>query len=125
MHKIIENKSKIILTLLIISGFLLGTRLLFFLQDGTNKNVESILIKIIAYISVCVVLLMLIPEKFRFKKYIIKYRDIIVFACFLFYSEIIFIIDNSIRYGFVTFFSLVLIISIFVTVLLIIPKNGN
>jgi len=123
MKTFIKHKLKIILSLLIISGLLLGTRLLFFLQDGTNKQVGNILIEIIAYISICIILLILIPVKESPKQFLLKYRDIIFFSFFLFYSEIVFILDNDLRYSFVTFFSLVLIVSIIDIILLIIPKN--
>lgn len=118
-----ENKYKIIVILLILSGLLLATRLIFFLQDGTNKQVESILIKAIAYIGICIVLLTLSPVKQSLKRNVVQYRDLIVFSLFLFYSEIIFILENDLRYSFVTFFSVVLLISIFNVILIFLPKN--
>lgn len=118
-----EYKNTIILSLLGVTGVLLAIRLIFFLQDGTNKAAENLLIRLIAYVSLCTIILIFIPVKQNLKQVLVKYRDLIALSFFMFYTELLFILDNDLRYSFVTLFSLTLIVSIINTILVIIPPK--
>lgn len=120
-----ENKNKIILRLFIVATFLLAIRLIFFLQDRTSDLVESILIYTIAFISLGIIFMIILPVKESPKAFFIKYRDIFILSIFIFYSEMLFLIDNQLEYSFVTIFTLVLIVCLIDIIALLLPNRGK
>ncbi|QVK18490.1 LTA synthase family protein [Mycoplasmatota bacterium] len=125
MNYLRENKKSIILRLFITATLLLAIRLIFFLQDGTSDLVESILIYMIAFISLGIVFMILLPVKQSPKEFFMKYRDIFILSIFIFYSEMLFLYDNQLEYSAVTIFIIILIICLIDIIALLLPNRGK
>ncbi len=118
-----ENKKRLIITLFSIATLLLAIRLIFFLQDGTSDLVESILIYLIVLLSIGISLLIIFPVKMSLKEYWNKYRDIFILSIYIFYTEVLFIIDNKLEFSSITIFAIFFMLSIVGIICLLLPKK--
>ncbi len=123
MNYLKNHKIKLLLYLFISASVLLAVRIIFFLPDTASRLVENILFDIIAVICLGIVLLMILPVKMTFKAFFMKYRDIFLFTAFFLILESSLIFKNNLNYSTITLFSIIFSLSIFVIILLIIPKN--
>lgn len=123
MDYIKKNKNKIISRLLITSLILLAVRLTFFLQDRTSELVELILIILIVLISIVVIVLFILPTKISIFDFFRKYFDMFLLAIYIFIYEFLFIFENKLELTSIIFFSIAFAVSIFVCILLMLPRK--
>lgn len=108
--------------MLISLGFLLAVRLIFFLKDGSNDLLESILIWIIFVESICFLVVLIYSEKDNLKKIFMKYQDKFYFSILIFSLEVGLLIKNKLSFNYVYLFSLLLIILLISLFSLALPK---
>ena len=102
---------------------LLVIRLLFFLKDGTNDIIESILIWTIYAGSLFVVAYYIIQKKESIQKDWFSYKDKIIFVSAILWMEIAFYIKNEMVFSKLYPISMLFILLVVVAVSLLLPKK--
>ena len=115
---------KRILILLGIATSLLGVRLGFFLVDGTNDTIESILIWVIFALSalICTYVILEITD---FKIFIKENTNSVVVFCTIITLDILFVIVNQIPIDLVYPFSLIFTAFVISLLLSFLPRKWN
>lgn len=104
---------------------LLAVRLIFFLKEGTNENIESILIWTIYAGSLFVIAYYIYLKKDFLKNNWFNYKDKIIFASAILAMEIAFYVKNQMVFSKLYPFSLLLMLALVVAVSLLLPKKWS
>jgi len=106
-------------------GMLLLVRLVFFLPDGTNKTVESVLVWLIFTLSIAFLGFEIYQNKYRFLDVWKKYKDKFYLLYLIFLLEIGLIIKNNLGFNQLYIFSIALMASIVIIISLLLPKKAS
>ena len=104
-------------------GLLLAIRIIFFLKDGTNNLVESILIWVIFFGSIFFLGYLAYAIEGTIRDFVYKYKDKFFIASFIILLEVGFFIDNKLEFNTVYIFSLLFIVMIVSLISLFLPKK--
>ncbi|MDX9690965.1 MAG: LTA synthase family protein [Acholeplasmataceae bacterium] len=113
------------LSLLLLATLLLAVRLIFFLQDFTSKQMESILMWLIYGISILAIIAFLSLYKDHLKTFHKKHQDKLIFLSVLLFLEIGLIVANDLVFSKTHFFSILFSICLLIFISLILPKKGS
>ncbi|TNF06745.1 MAG: alkaline phosphatase family protein [Bacillota bacterium] len=114
-----------IYVLLIVATLLLATRLILFLQDFTNKTVESILMWVIYGVSLLTFSAYLYMHQEKFKDFLKTYRDKLIVFCLIVFLEMGLIIANQLPFQKTHLFSVLFISFFLIFISLILPKKAS
>jgi phosphoglycerol transferase MdoB-like AlkP superfamily enzyme len=111
--------------LLIVATLLLATRLIFFLQDFTNKHVEAILMWAIYVISILAFFTYLYIHRETLMSILKKYKDKLIIIGLILFLEISLIIANQLPFQKTHLFSIIFISFLLMFISLILPKKAS
>lgn len=123
MNYLKNHKRKVILYLLVLDIIFFGLKLFLFQLDGTSIVGKKLFIGIIAFISGLIIIVEILPVEMKIDDFIKKYRDVILFALYMYIMEITFLLENQFEIAMVTIFSIAFITIIFIILFLIVPKK--
>lgn len=104
-------------------GMLLLVRLVFFLPDGTNKTIESILVWIIFTLSFAFLGYEISQNRNRVLEIFRKYKDKFYMIYLVFLLEIGLILKNDLGFNQLYIFSILLMATLVVIISLLLPKK--
>lgn len=111
--------------LLGLSLLLLAIRLIFFLQDGTNDQIESLLIQLIFFVSLVSLADYVYINFETIKKHIYFYMDRIIITIGVLLLELGFMLDNHLEVSRTYIFSFLFIMLLIHMVGILLPKKLN